>query len=133
LKVDLITRHQVYFCPRHLSTCSRMEKERFKKLFPHLAEEMESGRSRVTTADIEGTLGRGKKENARMWAGYDPDVVDFIRRCSTDEDAEEIIRYMEGRGEINKERADELRRQLRDEGLESFGSRKEADFYHKDL
>ncbi len=39
---------------------------------------------------------------------------------------------MESRGEITHERAIDLRRQLLEEGLESFGSRKEEGFYHKD-
>jgi hypothetical protein len=107
--------------------------ERFRKLFPHLAEEMESGRSRVKVADVEdGPSGTGKGPK-RKWAGYDPDATDFIRRCSTEEEAEEIIAYLDERGEITPKRASELRSQLREKGLESFGSRKEAGFYHRNL
>jgi hypothetical protein len=109
-----------------------MAEEWFKRLFPHLAKEMESGRSRVTMADVEGVQEQKVGCNERKWAGYIPDAVDFIRRCETGEQAEEIIDYLENRGEIPPERAAELRRQLEDEGLESFGRRKEEGFYHRD-
>ncbi len=108
-----------------------MAEEWFKRLFPHLAKEMESGRSRVTTADVEGVQEQRPDGSERKWAGYVPDAVDFIRRCETREQAEEIIDYLEKRGETPPERAAELRRQLEDKGLESFGSRKEEGFYHK--
>jgi hypothetical protein len=108
-----------------------MAEEWFKRLFPNLAKEMESGRSRVSTADIEGAPEKKAEGNERKWAGYVPDAVDFIRRCETRRQAEEIISYLEERGEIPSDRAAELRRQLEDEGLESFGCRKEEGFYHR--
>ncbi|MCW3978201.1 MAG: DUF2095 domain-containing protein [Candidatus Bathyarchaeota archaeon] len=109
-----------------------MAEEWFKRLFPHLAKEIESGRSRVRTVDVEGAPEEKAEGNERKWAGYIPDAVDFIRRCETRGQAEEIIDYLENRGEIPSERAAELSRQLEDEGLESFGSRKEEGFYHRD-
>ncbi len=93
---------------------------------------MESGRSRVTPADIEGAPEENSDGDERKWAGYVPDAVDFIRRCETKEQAEEIIDYLKDRGEVPPERAAELRGQLEDEGLESFGSRKKVGFYHRD-
>ena len=105
--------------------------ELFRKLFPHLAKEMEEGTSRVKVDELEDEEEREQRETSRMWAGYAPDVVDFIRRCENAEQAEEVIEYMEKRGEITNERAAELRRQLQEKGLESFGSRKEEGFYHK--
>ena len=108
-----------------------IDKKRFKKLFPHLAEEMEKGMSKVR---IDGFRTHPEYEDhmtMRRWAGYDPDVIDFIRRCETEDQAKEIIDYMEKRREITPERAAELRGQLRSEGLRSFGDRKERDFYHR--
>lgn len=109
-----------------------MERDRFKKLFPHLAKEMESGRSR---ADVSDNIESGEPKanhQARKWAGYNPDVVDFIRRCETVEQAEEIVDYMKSRGEITAERAEEIRKQIIEEGLKSFGPKKEEGFYQKD-
>jgi hypothetical protein len=61
-----------------------------------------------------------------------PDVIDFIRRCDTEEQAEEIIAYMEKRGEIEKQYAERLRKQLKDKGVRSFGPKKEENYYLKD-
>jgi hypothetical protein len=111
---------------------ARMEKEIFKKFFPHLAEEMENGVSRVKLVDTEEDEKEGAPANSRKWAGHEPDVVDFIRRCEKAEQAKEIIEYMEAKGDITSVRATKLRRQLMDEGLESFGNRKDEGFYHRD-
>jgi hypothetical protein len=93
---------------------------------------MESGRSR---ADVNENIETGEpkaSDEARKWAGYDPDVVDFIRRCKTVEQAEEVVDYMESHGEITAERAAEIRKQIVEEGLRSFGPKKEMGFYNRD-
>jgi hypothetical protein len=101
-----------------------MEKKEFKKKYPKLAAEIESGEGK---ADIEFNAKRPKP--SRKFAGYDPDAIDFIRRCTTEDQAYEIIEYLEKRGEVTKEAADELCLQLREEGLRSFGRKKEHGFY----
>jgi len=105
---------------------SSMESDEFKKKFPTLAKEMEEG---VGKADIEFQPAQPKAK--RRFAGYNPDVYDFLRRCKTIEQAEEIIEYMKSKGEITEEKADELLNQLKAEGLRSFGSRKVESFYEK--
>jgi hypothetical protein len=60
-----------------------------------------------------------------------PDVIDFIRRCDDEQQAKEIINYMEKREEINREYAQKLRKQLNEKGVRSFGSKKENDYYLK--
>ena len=101
-----------------------MEKEQFKKLFPSLAKELENEDSTVK-------VNRATPKGDRKWAGHNPGAVDFIRRCNTEKEALEIIDYLESKGEITAENAFELREQLKNEGLKSFGSHKEKDFYHK--
>jgi hypothetical protein len=102
-----------------------MEKDRFKKLFPHLADELEGNESKVVV-EVEG-------RSTRKWAGYTPDIVDFLRRCDTDEQGEEIIEYHEKKGEITQDRVFEMKEQLREKGIRSFGSRKREGFYTRDL
>lgn len=55
--------------------------------------------------------------------GYIPGVYDFLARAKTVEECLEIIDYLEGKGEIETELAEELRRQAKEEGADSFGSR----------
>ncbi len=102
-----------------------MEKERFKKLVPHLAEELDGNASKVVI-EVEG-------KSSRKWVGFIPDIVDFFRRCDTDEQGEEIIEYLEKKGEITQDRALKLMEQLRDMGIRSFGGRKGEGHYNGDL
>ncbi|MFA9436934.1 MAG: DUF2095 family protein [Candidatus Bathyarchaeota archaeon] len=104
-----------------------MEKKEFKKKFPKLAAEIESGEGK---AAIE--FGAERPAPSRKFAGHEPVSIDFIRRCTTEDQAYEIIEYLEKRGEVTKEAADELCKQLREEGLRSFGREKEHGFYERE-
>ena len=110
-----------------------MEKKDFKRLFPHIADEIESGASKVDLNKANESLPSTEpsyKEN-RKYTGYQPGAVDFIRRCRKPQEAEEIIVYLERRGEITREDAKTLRKQLKEEGLRSFGPRKKPGDYEK--
>ena len=106
-----------------------IDKETFKKLFPNLAREMELGECKVTINSIRTNIKAGEKAVSRKFQHYDPDVIDFIRRCDTEEQAEEIIDYMERKGEITTEYAKKLRKQLKEKGVRSFGPKKEEGYY----
>ncbi|MEM2465699.1 MAG: DUF2095 family protein [Candidatus Bathyarchaeia archaeon] len=105
------------------------DKETFKKLFPNLAKEMEVGENKVAVSSIKNDVKCEEKAILRNFLHYDPDVIDFLRRCDTTEQAEEIIAYMEKRGEISKEYAEKLRKQLKKKGVRSFGPKKEENYY----
>ena len=108
-----------------------IDKKRFKKMFPHLAQELEGGDCRITISSVRSDLQTGEKASSRKFANYMPDVIDFLRRCDTEQQAEEIICYLEGREEISHEYAERLRKQLKEKGVRSFGSKKEDDYYLK--
>jgi hypothetical protein len=52
-----------------------------------------------------------------------------LRRCDTNEQAEEIIAYLEKRSEVDKEYAEKLRTQLKQKGVRSFGLKKGENYY----
>jgi hypothetical protein len=108
------------------------EKESFKKMFPNLAKELGSGENRVSVDSVR-TDNEAKERlvTRERFVHYVPDVVDFIRRCDTPEQAEEIIDYVEKRGEIDRVYAQKLKKQLREKGVRSFGAKKEEDYYLK--
>ncbi len=113
-----------------------IDRERFRRLFPHLAEEIERGVAKVSINAIRWDERAGEEAATTRpyqdpWAGYMPDVVAFIRRCDTEEQALEIIDFMEREGQISPEYAEKLRKQLREEGLRSFGPKKEPGYYFK--
>ncbi len=120
-----------------------VDKKSLKKMFPHLYEELENGEVKVPInavrkdaeaienaeceeADFEPTVLPDKLRH------FNPSAVDFIRRCDTETQAEEIITYLEKKGEITKENAKELRCQLKRDGVRSFGTKKEEYYYFKE-
>ena len=107
------------------------DKERFKKLFPSLAKELESNENKVSVNSVRTDVQSGERAVSKRFANYMPDVIDFIRRCDTEEQANEIVDYMEKRGEIEKQYAERLRKQLKEKGVRSFGPKKKENYYFK--
>lgn len=109
-----------------------MEKKKFREIFPNLADELEGGKNTVSLRDSDDEKRESILAN-RKWVGYDPDIIDFIRRCENEEQVLEIIEYMEKINEISFEKANELRKKLAEGGVRSFGSIKNDDFYHRNV
>lgn len=108
------------------------DKEAIKRMFPNLAKEIGSGESKVSVNSVRTDNGTDEKSAIRKkYSGYVPDVVDFLRRCDTVQQAEEIIAYMERTGEVDGRYAGQLRKQLREKGVRSFGTKREDDYYLK--
>ena len=63
--------------------------------------------------------------------GFQPGAVDFIRRAETKEQALEVIDYLERRGEITRDYAEELRDIINKHGPRFFGEKKEDGYYLK--
>lgn len=106
-----------------------IDKERFKRMFPNLTKEMETREHRMPITSIRSDLQTGERSASRGFDNYMPDVIDFIRRCDNEQQAEEIIKYLEKRKEISHEYARRLKKQLREKGVRSFGSKKEEGYY----
>jgi len=109
----------------------KIDKKRFRKMFPHLAEELEGREHKIAITSVRSDFQTGEKGSSKKFARYMPDVIDFIRRCDNEEQAEEVVSYMEKRGEVSREYAQRLRKQLKEKGVRSFGSKKEEDYYLK--
>lgn len=115
-----------------------VDREEFKKRFPHLAREMEERAMAISISAVRWDVEAGERlassgSERDPWRGYMPDVIAFICRCDTEEQALEIIDYMERKGEITPEYAEKLRRQLKEKGLRSFGPKREPGFYFRVL
>jgi hypothetical protein len=126
-----------------------IDKKSIKKIFPHLYEELESGEVKVP---INGVRKNPMEAEEAACGGYEdcteeefvcsetpdklrhfnPSAVDFIRRCDTEAQAEEIIAYLERKGEITEDNAKELQCQLKKDGVRSFGPKKEEYHYFKE-
>lgn len=106
-----------------------IDKEQFRKMFPNLAKEMEGEEAKITISSVRLDPQEGEKAVSKRFDGYIPDVIDFLRRCDNEEQAEEIIAYLERRKEITHEYASSLRKQLKEKGVRSFGPKKEEAYY----
>ena len=115
-------------------------------MFPNLVKELEEGDSKVRIDSVRANTakceeGISEAEDALTeeaeaalpdkFRHYNPTAVDFIRRCDSAAQAEEIVVYLLKRGEITKEYAGEIRRQIKKDGLRSFGPKKEEGDYFK--
>ncbi len=108
-----------------------IDKKSFKKMFPNLSGELEGGESKVAINSVRTDPEASENAVSDKFRHYNPNVVDFIRRCDTEKEAEAIIAYLEKRGELTKEYAEELRQQLTKKGVRSFGPKKEEHYYFK--
>ena len=104
------------------------DKEDFEKRFPALAKELGEGGIPIEAFRADEEEGEREAEPVDF-SGYEPTVIDFLRRCETDEEALEIINWMESRGEITPEIAKELRITLAKKGVRAFGPKKEWGWY----
>jgi hypothetical protein len=107
------------------------DKKTFRKMFPHLAEELEREEGKVPIDSIRTDPEWAEETAIDEFRHFNPNVIDFIRRCDTEAEAEAIIIYLENRGELSKEYSEELRKQLKEEGVRSFGPKKEENYYFK--
>jgi hypothetical protein len=127
------------------------DKKSLKKIFPHLYDELETGEVKVPINAVrknpleaeEAAVGEECEdcteeefapctETPDKLRHFNPSAVDFIRRCDTEAQAEEIIAYLQKKGEITQENAEQLRCQLKRDGVRSFGSKKEENHYFRE-
>jgi hypothetical protein len=107
----------------------KLKKEKFSEMFPNLAEEMSKDNCKTKINSVRSDATAAEKAVAKRFNGYNPDAIDFLRRCDTTQQAEEIICYLENRQEITCEYAAKLRKQLKSKGVRSFGAKKQDDYY----
>jgi hypothetical protein len=108
-----------------------MNNEQFRKMFPNLVKELETEAQKIGISSVSSHQKNGEKASSRIFAGYTPDVIDFIRRCKNKQQADEIISFLVKKGEIDSEYAMKLKQQLDEKGVRSFGPIKEVDYYLK--
>jgi hypothetical protein len=131
-----------------------MEKKDIRKMFPHLFDELEIGEVKVPINGIRKNPAEAESEVAEECScdecakevdevtestetpdklrHFNPQAVDFLRRCDTEVQAEEIIVYLQKKGEITVEYAEQLRSQLKKDGARAFGPKKEENHYFRE-
>lgn len=105
-----------------------IEEEEFKDVFPSLFREIKEGEKGIMKEELRTKAG-SKRE--RKFRGHAPSAIDFICRCKSDQEAEEIIDYLLKKGEITEEYANNLKKQLQEKGLEYFGEYRDPGYYER--
>ena len=107
----------------------KIDEKTFKRLFPNLYREIMLKRMYVSIDAVRTDIEEGEREAEKCREPGMPTPIDYLRRCENDEEAFEVINYLERRGEIDREKAEKLRKQVRERGVRSFGSKKEWGYY----
>ena len=108
-----------------------IDKKEFKKKYPKIAEEMDRTSNKIRVNFDKTNSGSKKNIKEEDLKGFNPTVIDFIRRCKTVQEAESIINYLEKRREISAVYIENLRKQLKEKGIRSFGPKKGESHYFK--
>ncbi len=116
-------------------------RDEIETLLPNLAEELTKSQEfseNQTISKPEDPLRTRDEVKKAIQSRYDPDTElflprteDFLRRCSTDEEAFEIIDYQLKIHEITEEQANKLRDLCKKYGVRHFGQKKEWGYYEK--
>jgi hypothetical protein len=101
----------------------------FREAFPALSKELEEKSTKTYKIDGVRTMSEESEPKQGGKTSFEPDVVDYIRRCDTMSQAMEIVEFLLKQSEITSAQAREIKSQLKADGLRSFGSKKEKDHY----
>jgi hypothetical protein len=101
----------------------------FREAFPALSKELEEKATKTYKIDGVRTMSEETEPNKSERTIFEPDVVDYIRRCDTMSQAMEIVEFLLKQSEITSSQAREIKSQLKTDGLRSFGAKKEKDHY----
>ena len=104
--------------------------EEFRKKYSHLAKELEDSPSMLPLRMATDKSASNANPPADLLKGFVPSALDYIRRCKTNEEALEIINYLEAKEEIDSKTAESLRKKLASECLLVFGPPKKPGHYY---
>ncbi len=104
------------------------DEEEFRRRFPALYSEIKRRRMSVRVSGYRSNAELAEKEAETKLPG----VIDYLRRCDTDDQGREVIEYLKKTGELGSEEAELLLRQLEEKGIRSFGTRKQLGHYFRE-
>lgn len=107
-----------------------IDEKELKKSYPSLHKELAESNGNQPE---DGNNHRKLKAKVDTGRGYDPSIIDFLQRCSTDDEAIEIVDFMEKKGDISRPYANSLRKKIADKGVRSFGPKRVPWHYEKVL
>lgn len=111
----------------------KFDKEYLEKRFPNLLESLKGKGKKIEIDGVEIDQKEEKEEEDKSESKTDKSmeeiVVDYIRLCEDEEEALDVIDFMEEKRGVNSIYTEQLRKKLETEGLRSFGSKREPGEY----
>jgi len=118
------------------------DKEEFQSKFPHLMKELSNKEQSIKIDSITNELEKSKDEITSRREEkipselVNPGAIDFLRRCTTIEEAFEIIDFLLRRNELTGDEYDELHGKIVQEGglqklIEESGGLKKTGYYER--
>jgi hypothetical protein len=116
------------------------DKDEISNQFPHLIEEISTRKKSIKIDSIDMNVEQEKEETSQKSNNlypnelYNPGVIDFLRRCTNNEDAINILDYLMERREITKQDYHRYKNIISQEGglkqlIEEFGGLKRPGYY----
>lgn len=107
-----------------------IDREILKKYFPNLSKEIEENAYFLSLTYYPSLYSKNRR--IPKFRNYEPNVIDFIRRCDSESQALEIVDFLEKRNELSHEEAEKIRILLKEKGVRFFGSKKNPGWYFKE-
>lgn len=108
---------------------TKFDPEYFQEKFPNLYKEIKEEKDKTIEIDGVRTDPAETKESSSSDKDSEPNIMHYLRLCDNEDEAVEIINYMEKKEEIDRDLAKKLRRQVVNRGVRSFGSKREPGKY----
>ncbi|KXA90392.1 hypothetical protein AKJ57_04165 [candidate division MSBL1 archaeon SCGC-AAA259A05] len=108
---------------------TKFDSEYFQEKFPNLYEEMEGNKGKTIKIDGVRTDSNVAEKATDSDKGQGPNVIYYLRLCDNEDEAVEIINYMEREEKIDQDYAKKLRKQVVKRGVRSFGSKRKPGKY----
>lgn len=103
------------------------DREDIKKILPHLFNELKKSSQKIRINGITDSNEIIEKSDEL----FNPRAEDFIRRCSTQKEAYDILDFLLKREEISEKEYNTLKKRIKNEGIESFGEEKTWGYYER--
>lgn len=119
------------------------DRKELKKYLPHLMDEIAEQKKslkinsvdyNVESIENKSSHAQPKVNNSHIEELTNPSVIDFIRRCSTNLEAEEILQYLLNKNEISQEQYNSIKKKISQENglknlIELHGGFKRPGYY----
>ncbi len=133
---DISKNLQTPLSPELLRVSQNVNTDELKQKFPSLHSEMVGKTMKLDIDEVKGQFTPSKTndeiyDSTDPFRAYVPTITDYICRARTKQEAKEIIEFSLSQNNITEDEAFQLKTQLEEQGLRSFGPFRENGHYFR--